>query len=75
MGLALPYSTAMRIAALSCLLLLIASLATAEPIPSGAIQVIDGDTISSRGRTVRAVHIAVDYVTIRCITPDVTFTP
>ena len=29
------------------------------------IQVIDGDTISTRGQTIRAVHIAVDYVTIR----------
>jgi len=45
----------MRTAALSCLLLLIASSATAEPIASGAIQVIDGDTITSQGKTVRLV--------------------
>ena len=43
-----------RAAALSCLLL-IASTARAEPIPSGAIQVIDGDTISARGQTIRLV--------------------
>ena len=43
-----------RAAALSCLLL-IASTARAEPIPSGAIQVIDGDTISTQGQTVRLV--------------------
>ena len=41
--------------ALCCLLLLIATTATAEPIPPGAIQVIDGDTISTRGQTVRLV--------------------
>ena len=38
---------------LSCVMLLIASSATAEPIRSGAIQVIDGDTISASGRTTR----------------------
>ena len=47
----------MRIAALSCLLLLIATTATAEPIATGAIQVIDGDTISARGQTVRLVGL------------------
>ena len=45
----------MKIAALACLLLFIASMARAEPIPSGAIQVIDGDTISTRGQTVRLI--------------------
>ena len=45
----------MRIPALACLLFLIALTAKAEPIPSGAIQVIDGDTISARGQTVRLV--------------------
>jgi endonuclease YncB( thermonuclease family) len=44
-----------KTAALSCLLLLIASSVTAEPIASGAIQVIDGDTIAIRGQTVRLV--------------------
>jgi endonuclease YncB( thermonuclease family) len=44
-----------KIASRSCLLLLIASTATAEPILSGAIQVIDGDTISTQGRTIRLV--------------------
>ena len=34
---------------------MIATGATAEPIPSGAIQVIDRDTISSQGKTVRLV--------------------
>ena len=34
---------------LACLLLLIAPGATADPIPSDAIQVIDGDTIMVRG--------------------------
>ena len=37
------------------LLLLIATTATAEPIASGVIQVLDGDTISTRGQTVRLV--------------------
>ena len=45
----------MRIPVLACLLLLIASSGKAEPIASGAIQVIDGDTISARGQTVRLV--------------------
>ena len=45
----------MRMAALSCLLLLIAMTARADPIASGAIQVIDGDTISTRDQTVRLV--------------------
>jgi len=45
----------MRIPALACLLLLIATTAGAEPVPSGALQVIDGDTIRARGRTVRLV--------------------
>ena len=39
----------MRISALACFLLLIASSSTAEPIASGAVQVIDRDTISTRG--------------------------
>jgi hypothetical protein len=34
--------------ALCWLLLLIATAVTAEPIASGAVQVIDGDTISAR---------------------------
>ena len=45
----------MRVPLFACVLLLIASSATAKPIPSDAIQVIDGDTISARGRTVRLV--------------------
>jgi micrococcal nuclease len=45
----------MRIPLLACLLFLVAFGAAAEPVPSGAIQVIDGDTISARGRTVRLV--------------------
>ena len=39
----------MRIPALACLLLLLAS---ADPIASGAIQVIDADTITASGKTV-----------------------
>ena len=39
----------MRIPVLACLLLLIASSATAEPIASDVIQVIDGDTITVSG--------------------------
>ena len=42
----------MRIPALACLLLLIATNASADPIQSGAIQVIDGDTITAGGQTV-----------------------
>ena len=45
----------MRCYVLVCLLLVIATSATAEPIASGAIQVIDGDTIATRGQTVRLV--------------------
>src|SRR5688572_23583067 len=45
----------MRILLFACVLLLIASSATAEPISSSAIQIIDGDTIRTRGRTVRLV--------------------
>jgi endonuclease YncB( thermonuclease family) len=45
----------MRIPLLACLLLLVASPAIAEPIHPGAIQVIDGDTISANGKTVRLV--------------------
>ena len=45
----------MKSAALACLLLQAAYSATAEPIPSGSILVIDGDTISTRGQTVRPV--------------------
>ena len=41
--------------ALCCLLLLIATTATAEPIAPGAIQVLEGDTIAARGKTVRLV--------------------
>jgi endonuclease YncB( thermonuclease family) len=40
---------------LACLLVAIASIAQAEPIASGAIQVIDGDTIRAGGRLVRLV--------------------
>jgi hypothetical protein len=36
--------TAMRIPLLACLLLLVASPATAEPIQPGAVEVQDGDT-------------------------------
>ncbi len=43
--------------ALCCLLLLIATTATAEPIHSGATQVLDGDTISARGKTGRLVGL------------------
>ena len=39
----------MRITLLACLLLLIASTAMAEPILSGAIQVIDGDRPARAG--------------------------
>ena len=45
----------MKIATLAYVVALIASSAAAEPIATGAIQVIDGDTISSRGQTVRLV--------------------
>ena len=42
--------------AIGLLLLPIATAtATAEPIATGAIQVIDGDTINARGQTVRLV--------------------
>ena len=37
------------------LLLALATTVVAEPIPSGAIHVIDGDTISTRGQTVRLI--------------------
>jgi hypothetical protein len=37
----------MKAAALSCLLLPIATTATAEPITFGAIQVLDGDTVAT----------------------------
>ena len=45
----------MRFPLLVCLLLLVTWSATAEPISPGAIQVIDGDTISARRQTVRLV--------------------
>jgi endonuclease YncB( thermonuclease family) len=45
----------MRIPALACLLLLIAANASADPVASGAIQVIDADTITAGGKTVGLV--------------------
>ena len=45
----------MRFLLLVCLLLLVTWSATAEPVSPGAIQVIDGDTISAQGKTVRLV--------------------
>jgi endonuclease YncB( thermonuclease family) len=45
----------MRMPALACLLLLITANASADPIQSGAIQVIDADTITASGKTVGLV--------------------
>jgi endonuclease YncB( thermonuclease family) len=42
----------MRIPALACLLFLVAANASADPIASGAIQVIDGDTITAGGQSI-----------------------
>ena len=42
-----------EVRSLACLLLLIATTAEAEPVPSGALPVTDGDTMSARCRTVR----------------------
>ena len=39
----------------SVLLMLIASAATAEPIAPGSIKVVDGDTVSVRGKLVRLI--------------------
>ena len=41
----------MRIPALACLLLLIAGNASADPIASGAIDVVDAHTITASGKT------------------------
>lgn len=41
----------MRMPALACLLLLLAANASADPIASGAIEVIDADTITASGKT------------------------
>ena len=45
----------MRVAVAFLAILIAATMASAEPIPAGVIQVIDGDTISARGQTVRLV--------------------
>jgi endonuclease YncB( thermonuclease family) len=45
----------MKTLALFLALLCLVHAATAEPVPPGAIQVIDGDTIAIQGKTVRLI--------------------